>query len=187
MADLVELACAFATASHAVQKRKYDFQPYIVHPAAVVDILVAVGVTDPPELAAAWLHDVVEDCEVPIWRIERTFGYDVAQLVATLTDPPTVKGGPNREQRKASTRKRFETGDPRAHDIKCADCLDNGKSIAAGDPKFAETYFREISLLLPVLNRANPKLQSMVHFMLEQYEREQLDLALAEKSMFNGN
>ena len=63
--DIVDRARLFATAAHeaAGNVRKYTFEPYIVHPAEFVEILKGVPHTD-EMLAAAWLHDVVEDTEV---------------------------------------------------------------------------------------------------------------------------
>ncbi|VDZ55823.1 bifunctional (p)ppGpp synthetase II/ guanosine-3',5'-bis pyrophosphate 3'-pyrophosphohydrolase [Serratia odorifera] len=59
---LVERARRYATKAHAAidQRRKYTNAPYIVHPQAVVEIVRSVPHTD-EMLAAAWLHDTVED------------------------------------------------------------------------------------------------------------------------------
>src|SRR5580704_307796 len=73
--ELEEQARKFATAAHARvdQKRKYTNAPYITHPAAVVEIMRSVPHTE-EMLAAAWLHDTVEDCGVGIAAIFRYFG-----------------------------------------------------------------------------------------------------------------
>ena len=86
-ASLEQRAKAFAEHHHAAvnQKRKYTGEPYIVHPAAVVELVRGVPHTQ-EQLAAAWLHDTVEDTEVTIEEIEAKFGREVAALVEMLTD-----------------------------------------------------------------------------------------------------
>ena len=59
---LIERAFAVAATAHAGQKRKSG-DPYITHPVAVATILAELGMT-PPTLAAALLHDTVEDTDV---------------------------------------------------------------------------------------------------------------------------
>src|SRR5262249_6200576 len=66
-------------------RRKYSKQPYDVHLKAVAELVAAV--TDDPEMiAAAWLHDVVEDTPVTLDDVEKEFGAAVARLVDGLTD-----------------------------------------------------------------------------------------------------
>lgn len=81
-AGLVEEAAAFATLAHEGQKRKVGGQPYIVHPQRVVQILRDVGVTDWETLAAAWLHDVLEDTDAVL---DLRFFPGVASVVRELT------------------------------------------------------------------------------------------------------
>ncbi len=69
----------FATRAHAGQLRKYTRLPYIVHPAAVETIVRGVP-HDNAMLAAAWLHDVVEDCGVTLRKVIEEFGLDVAAV-----------------------------------------------------------------------------------------------------------
>ncbi len=84
---IVERARIFATAAHTAvaQLRKYTHEPYIVHPAEVAKIVSTVPHT-PQMLAAAWLHDVVEDTGVTLETIRAEFGDEVATLVGWLTD-----------------------------------------------------------------------------------------------------
>ena len=65
-----QLAKKFATHAHGDQKRKYTLEPYIAHPAAVVELVRGVPHTE-AMLCAAWLHDVVEDTPVTIDEVER--------------------------------------------------------------------------------------------------------------------
>jgi len=91
---LEDRARAFATAAHAAVKqlRKYTGEPYIVHPAAVAEIVKSVRHT-PEMIAAAWLHDVVEDTGVTLEAIESEFGADVTSLVFWLTDQSKPSDG----------------------------------------------------------------------------------------------
>jgi len=86
MTELEVRARDFATTRHAAagQVRKYSGEPYINHPAAVVELVRSVAHT-PAMLAAAWLHDTVEDTDATLDDIARYFGAEVAQLVEMLT------------------------------------------------------------------------------------------------------
>src|SRR3712207_2395630 len=151
--DLVEKARVFATAAHAAigQKRKYSGEDYIVHPAAVADLVRAVGGT-PEMLAAAWLHDTVEDTggRISLALIAAEFGPVVAAYVADLTDVSRPEDG-NRRARKALDRRHTAQARPAAQTIKLADIIANAPSIIAHDPAFAPVYLREQRALLRVL------------------------------------
>jgi guanosine-3',5'-bis(diphosphate) 3'-pyrophosphohydrolase len=81
-------AARFAADRHRLQRRKdADASPYINHPLAVADTLARVGgVTDAAVLAAAILHDTIEDTDTTPEELERRFGADVRALVEELTD-----------------------------------------------------------------------------------------------------
>ena len=99
-------ALNFATAAHRGQIRKYTQEPYIEHPKRVAALVKTVAHT-PEMLAAAYLHDVVEDTEVSIQDIKSRFGSLVAQLVEELTDQYEKANYPdlNRKARKERTQK----------------------------------------------------------------------------------
>jgi len=84
------------------QLRKYTRQPYDVHLKVVADLVAAAG-GDAAMIAAAWLHDTVEDTPATFEEIEREFGADVAALVKELTDVSRPGEG-NRAARKAVDR-----------------------------------------------------------------------------------
>jgi (p)ppGpp synthase/HD superfamily hydrolase len=155
---LPERARVFATAAHAAvaQLRKYTNEPYIVHPTEVVQILKTVDHTD-EMIAAAWLHDVVEDTGVTLETVRAEFGQEVADLVGWLTDVSRPDHG-NRAQRKAVDRAHTASAPAEAQTIKCCDLISNTRSIMAHDPKFAQTYLAEKRLLLEVMTRADPRL-----------------------------
>jgi len=84
---IVDKARYFATAAHAAvgQKRKYSDDDYIVHPIRVANLVKQYGGTE-EMIAAAYLHDVVEDTDVTMDTITSLFGSVVASLVKDLTD-----------------------------------------------------------------------------------------------------
>ncbi|VFS46676.1 HD domain-containing protein [Budvicia aquatica] len=81
MNSLEQRAKAFATQVHqnANQLRKYTNAPYIVHPAAVAELVRSVP-HSPEMIAAAWLHDTVEDTQVTLDDIAQRFGTVVCRL-----------------------------------------------------------------------------------------------------------
>lgn len=89
---LIFRAANFAASRHAGQSRKGDeAHPYINHPLAVAEVLCVVGrITDPELLAAALLHDTVEDTDATFEELEREFGTRVKNLVAELTDDKSL-------------------------------------------------------------------------------------------------
>jgi (p)ppGpp synthase/HD superfamily hydrolase len=156
--DIAERARVFATAAHAAvgQLRKYTHEPYIVHPAEVVSIVQTVPHTE-AMLAAAWLHDVVEDTGVTIETVRAEFGTEVADLVSWLTDVSRPEQG-NRAHRKALDRAHTAAAPAEAQTVKLADLISNTRSIMAHDAEFAETYLAEKRLLIEVMTRADAEL-----------------------------
>lgn len=164
--DIVEHARIFATAAHCAvgQVRKYTNEPYWHHPAEVVSILREYH-NEEHTLAAAWLHDVVEDTHVTFDDIRREFGVLVADYVWHLTDPSYT--GMNRAQRKAQDRVRLQNAPAVVQSIKLADLISNTKSIVEHDQKFAKTYIREKQLLIKVLSSGHTELLKRAENMVE--------------------
>ena len=104
MDDLIEKARIYAIGAHARinQLRKYTRQPYDVHLKAVAELVASVS-DDEAMIAAAWLHDTVEDTPATFEDLEREFGADVMQLVNELTDVSRPGDG-GRAARKAIDR-----------------------------------------------------------------------------------
>jgi (p)ppGpp synthase/HD superfamily hydrolase len=159
--NTAEHARIFATAAHAAvgQLRKYTNEPYIVHPAEVVSIVQTVPHTE-AMLAAAWLHDVVEDTGVTIETVRAEFGEEVADLVSWLTDVSRPEDG-NRAHRKARDREHTAAAPAEAQTVKLADLISNTRSIIAHDPKFAVTYLEEKRALLAVMTRGDATLMEI--------------------------
>lgn len=162
---LTEKALIFAIKAHDNQLRKYTEEPYIIHPIGVAGLVRSIGASQ-EAIAAAYLHDVIEDTYATYEQIKLEFGEYVADLVQLLTDPPTIPGGPNRAERKRATRLRYLLAQGQlaidAHTIKAADCIHNAPSIKTFDPNFWEVYRKEIIQLLGVLVHADEKLVGLL-------------------------
>ena len=157
MTELETAARVFATAAHEGQVRKYTGEPYIVHPYEVAELIRGLPNHTPAMLAAAWLHDVVEDTPVTIGEIRVHFGPEVGDLVEMLTDVSRPEDG-NRAGRKRVDLEHTAQGNPQAHTIKLADLISNSRTIVKYDPGFAQVYLREKKALLEVLKDGNPTL-----------------------------
>lgn len=151
-------ALAFARAAHESidQRRKYTGEPYIVHPVAVAELVRSVPHT-PEMIAAAYLHDVVEDTPVTIEAVMAGFGPVVGELVDWLTDVSRPDDG-NRRVRKELDRQHLARATPEAKTIKLADLIDNTLTIKARDPQFWRVYRREKLALLEVLREGDRSL-----------------------------
>lgn len=149
MNDLVLLARTFASRAHKEQVRKYTGEPYIEHPIAVAEI-VRKHNGSKEMIAAALLHDVVEDTDVTLDEVRQEFGDAVANLVDDLTDVSKPEDG-NRATRKAIDRDHTAQASAAAMVIKAADLINNTKSITEHDPKFAKVYLKEKRALLDVM------------------------------------
>ena len=92
--ELVSEAIAFAVQAHDGMRRKKSEAPYILHPMEAA-VIVGTMTDDQNLIAAAALHDVVEDAGITIEEIEKKFGARVRELVASETEdkradlPPT--------------------------------------------------------------------------------------------------
>jgi hypothetical protein len=158
MDDLVARAQDFAVNAHRRidQRRKYSGQPYDAHLKAVAAIVRSV--TDDPEIiAAAWLHDTLEDTPATYEQLEAEFGERVAHMVAELTDVSRPTDG-NRAVRKAIDRRHLARASSRAKTVKLADLIDNCSDIVKHDPKFGRVFVTEAAALIEVLEGGNPRL-----------------------------
>ena len=156
--DLIQRAKDFAVRAHTsiVHLRKYTKAPYATH-LENVSGLVASVTRDPETIAAAWLHDVVEDTPVTIEDLEREFGRAVAGMVESLTDVSRPSDG-NRAARKEKDRTHLATASPAAKTVKLADLIDNCRDICRNDQRFAPVYLEEMEGLLEVLKDGDPVL-----------------------------
>jgi len=87
---LAREAFEFARAAHEGQKRKGDGSPYINHPVELARLLHRSGNDDDELLAAAFLHDTVEDTDTTVEEIEDAFGAGVRDLVDAMSEDKDV-------------------------------------------------------------------------------------------------
>jgi hypothetical protein len=158
MNDIVERAKIYAVQSHSRinHRLKYTLQPYDAHLKAVADLVASV--TDDPEtIAAAWLHDTVEDTPTTFEDLAQNFGADVTQLVMELTDVSKPSDG-NRTARKEIDRRHLALASPRAKTVKLADVIVNSLDICKHDERFGRVYITEMLALLEVLHEGDATL-----------------------------
>ncbi len=158
---LVAKARLFATAAHRRidHRRKYTDKPYETHLRGVA-ALTAEAAATPEMLAAAWLHDTVEDTPATVEDIARDFGPDVAALVEELTDVSRPGDG-NRARRKALDREHLAGASAGAMTVRLADLIDNCRDIVSHDPRFGKVYLDEMESLLGVLRGGDARLHRL--------------------------
>ena len=127
----VEDAYNYSKSAHSGQRRASG-KPYIQHPLAVADIL-ADWRFDAKSIAAALLHDVVEDTPISLEQVREKFGGAVALLVGGLSKIGRIEGIDRREQEAEAFRKILlaAAGDWRVLFIKLADRLHNMRTLSA--------------------------------------------------------
>lgn len=160
--ELVERALEFANAAHEGQTRRSG-EPYVHHPVEVASYLADLNL-DAATLAAALLHDVVEDCGVSVDDLRERFGDDVARLadgVTKLTRLDTLTGGAQPLVAKSnseaeSLRKMLVAmaNDIRVVLIKLADRLHNMRTLAALPPARRAAIAQEtLDIYAPLAHR----------------------------------
>lgn len=158
--ELVRKAAGFAQNAHQGQLRKYNQAPYITHPARVAALTEKLEGATPEMVAAAWLHDVVEDTPVTLETIRIEFGEKVAELVKWLTNEPKVPGE-NRAARKQKAAIRLNKAPKEAQRIKMLDRMDNlGEMDFKEDSDFVKVYIAESWTLLYAVGNADTELQA---------------------------
>ena len=129
--ELLDRAIVFAVRAHAGTERRGKGFPYIVHPMEAMEI-VATMTRDQELLAAAALHDTVEDTDVTIEQIRAEFGDRVASLVAAESDEPHQSRDSieNWRARKQAAINRLSSGSRDAKIVALGDKLSNMRAIA---------------------------------------------------------
>jgi guanosine-3',5'-bis(diphosphate) 3'-pyrophosphohydrolase len=141
MSGLVERARVFAIRAHEGQTRQGKGKlPLVTHCEEVVSLVRESGGSD-EELAAGWLHDVVEDTSVTIADIAKYFGNRVASIVFGLTDPPWFKEL-NTLERKTAQAERVRSLSDSVKRVKMADQISNVSSLITDPPLSWDTQKR---------------------------------------------
>jgi len=121
---LVEEAFLFALKAHHGQTRKGDDTPYITHPVAVAMKLKGHGFSD-VIIAAALLHDVIEDCGVQKEELEEKFGKEIAGIVDEVSHNHNLSW----EEKKKEYAEDVRSGSEAAKAVSLADKIHNMESI----------------------------------------------------------
>jgi guanosine-3',5'-bis(diphosphate) 3'-pyrophosphohydrolase len=156
----------FVRRAHGDQQRKFAHEPYIHHPVRVMEICREYT-SHLPILAAALLHDVLEDTATTKDQIQEFLSdvmdersaMETIQLVIALTDIYTKQQYPqwNRFKRKMKEAERLAAVSGDAQTIKYADIIDN-TDIVHADTDFAGRFLSECRELLKKMPRGNPRL-----------------------------
>ena len=152
--DRIERAYRLASEAHEGQFRKSG-EPYVHHPLAVAHIVAQLGL-DETTIAAALLHDSVEDTGIELDDLRRQFGDDLAEIVDGVTKLERVKFDTKEAQQAATMRKMLVAmaKDLRVIIIKLADRLHNLRTIAAlPDWKQARTAHETLDVYAPLAHR----------------------------------
>lgn len=165
--DLLDRAIVFAVRAHHNTERRGKGFPYIVHPMEAVEI-VATMTGDQELLAAAMLHDTVEDTDVTVDQIRAEFGDRVASIVAEESDemPEGISEEDSWHGRKQAAMDRLSRASLDAKIVALGDKLSNMRAIArdyaiqgdnlwnlfhAKDPKDHEWHYRGLAAALSEL------------------------------------
>jgi GTP diphosphokinase / guanosine-3',5'-bis(diphosphate) 3'-diphosphatase len=159
---LVLHAARFAAHKHCDQRRK-DVRktPYLNHPIALASILHDDGhVTDAKVLAAALLHDTIEDTETTYDELRGAFGAAVADIVVELTDVKFLQ----KKTRKRVQVSRAKRASDAARAIKLADKISNLRDILGSPPadwstERRQAYFDWAKQVVDQARGVNPKLE----------------------------
>ena len=159
--SLILRAAAFAADRHREQRLKgADESPYINHPFAVASVLCDEGGVDDAELlAAALLHDTIEDTATTQDELRKAFGPRIAKIVAEVTDDKNL----SKSERKRAQLDHAAEVSPEAKQLKIADKLCNLRDILASPPSNwpgfrKQQYFEWAKQVVDQVRDANPSL-----------------------------
>lgn len=173
--SVIERAYTVAERAHRSQKRRSG-EPYISHPIAVAQILAELGVA-PVAIAAALLHDTVEDTDYSLERLTEEFGEEIAMLVDGVTKLDKVKYG---ESAQAETVRKMVVAmskDIRVLMIKLADRLHNARTWGFVPAESAKRKAQEtLEIYAPLAHRLG--IQSM------KTELEDLSFAVLKPKLY---
>ncbi len=144
---LVVAAAELATTAHQGQERKFSGGPYIEHPRRVAAKVATLAEATPELVAAAHLHDVIEDTALTQADIAAQIAPAVGELVAHLTNP-SKDSAASRAQRKQMDREHLKVIPFEAKLVKLCDRIDNLGEMEGAPIDFLDLYSAESELLL---------------------------------------
>jgi len=144
---LIERAYRVAEKAHEGQKR-HSGEPYITHPLAVSQILAELGI-GPITIAAALLHDTVEDTSYSLEQLQSDFGTEIAMLVDGVTKLDKVKYGDHAQAETVRKMIVAMSKDIRVLLVKLADRLHNARTWGFVSPESAQKKPRKHSIFTP--------------------------------------
>lgn len=178
--DIVSQAEGFCKAAHFDQVRKYTEEPYFTHCREVAFIVSCIDPKPRAQVvAAAWLHDVLEDTDIDEEYLRHCFGDEITNLVLEVTDVSVPEDG-NRKLRKELDRQHLMKSSPNGATIKLADLIHNTQNIVKYDPDFARIYLDEKERLLPHLFHGNTGLWHKAMKVLQEGQQHLVQLSLGK-------
>jgi guanosine-3',5'-bis(diphosphate) 3'-pyrophosphohydrolase len=160
--ELVLQAAAFAAEKHRNGRRKdAEASPYINHPIQLAYILVQADIEDPIVLAAALLHDTIEDTNTTHDEIEIVFGHEIANIVVECSDDKTL----DKLERKQAQVDKAAHISKRAKLVKLADKIANVSDIDGAPPagwslERKREYFDWAKRVVDKMRGVHPKLEA---------------------------
>jgi guanosine-3',5'-bis(diphosphate) 3'-pyrophosphohydrolase len=155
---------AFAAQKHRIQRRKdVEGSAYINHPIALANLLASeAGVTDRSVLAAALLHDTVEDTETTAEELVAQFGREIAATVMEVTDDTSL---PKAERKWQQIEHAAHAGAP-AKLVKLADKIANLRDLSSSPPagwslERKREYFDWARQVIDALRGVHPRLEAL--------------------------
>lgn len=143
--SIANRAKEFAIAKHANQK--YAEYPYSYHLDRVSQLLAEFGYAgDESIVAAAWLHDTLEDTPTTYDMLVSEFGIEIAEIVFAVTSEP----GENRAAKFRNTAPKIKSN-KKALVVKLADRIANTEASLETNPKLYKMYVKEFSLFKELL------------------------------------
>jgi (p)ppGpp synthase/HD superfamily hydrolase len=171
---LARSAAAFARERHGGQRRRADGAAFVAHPLEVAALLERSHYPD-HVVAAAVLHDVLEDTDAQRSDLESRFGPEVAELVALVSDDPAIA---DEEQRKDDVRERVRDAGGYAPAVYAADKVSKVRELRTLmtrglDRSEAERKLRRYRSSLDMLEHAIPgsRIVELLRFELEALEQ----------------
>ena len=186
--ELVVRAYEAARTAHEGQRRKTG-EAYITHPVAVAGVVADLGLDD-TSIAAALLHDAVEDTSVELVALADEFGTEVAGIVDGVTKLDRVRFASKQAQQAATLRKMLVAiaNDPRVLMIKLSDRLHNMRTVGALDgAKQADVARETLDIYAPLANRlgmqqVRDELEDLAFAALYPKRYAEIDRMLAERT-----